>query len=322
MSAERTSVYASRVVAGSAWMACEPALDAEADEGLGLGRDADRREAGRVRGPLDGGDVDVGRQVLPPDVAVRVVVDLVAEVGAQRAVAAADRVVQLGRRGAVVDEQEHAAREVRRRPRRSSARARGRSRPSGRRRGRSRVPRPGARRGLRSMARSRPRPGCRPAPMSTASSRSRSPRWRTRWTGRASRTSLPGRPRRMVPPSASGRGAPRVRRRPAGPRSASIRRGSTSTGSIATIGRGAAIRPREAVEDRRRPARPSPRRARGRRTGPARRGRCQISTIAAARVCAEDRVQLGRGQEVAAAAGARRRPPGSSRRPGRRARAP
>ncbi len=141
------------------------------DEGLGLGGDADRREAGRVGGPLHGGDIDVGRQVLPPDVAVRVVVDLVAEVRTERAVAAADRVVQLGRREAVVDEQEHAAGESRRRRRRSRPRARGRSRPSGRRRGRRRsVARRSARAtvdGSISISTSVPS-----GPMSTASSRS------------------------------------------------------------------------------------------------------------------------------------------------------
>ena len=64
---------------------------------------------------LDRGDVDVGGQVLAADVDVRVVVDAMAEVGAERAVAAPDRVVELGRGVAVVDEQQDAALEAGRR---------------------------------------------------------------------------------------------------------------------------------------------------------------------------------------------------------------
>ena len=78
------------------------------------------------RRTFDGGHVDVGRQVLAADVPVRIVVDLVADVGAQRAIASANRVVQLGGGGAVVDEQQHAPREIRgdaARSRPSSARA-------------------------------------------------------------------------------------------------------------------------------------------------------------------------------------------------------
>ena len=70
-----------------------------------------------VGGSLDRGDVDVGGQVLPADVEVRVVVDAMAEVGAERAVATPDRVVQLRGGVAVVDQQEHAALEAGRRGR-------------------------------------------------------------------------------------------------------------------------------------------------------------------------------------------------------------
>ena len=82
-----------------------------------------------VGGALDRGDVDVRGQVLPPDVRVRVVVDLVADVRPQRPVASADRVVQLGRGVAVVDEQQR---------RRGSRPAAAPPRPSRRARGRSR----------------------------------------------------------------------------------------------------------------------------------------------------------------------------------------
>ena len=74
-------------------------------------------EAGRGRRAFDRGDIDVGGQVLAPDVDVRVVVDAMAEVGTERAVAAPDRVVELGGGVAVVDEEEHAALETGRRVR-------------------------------------------------------------------------------------------------------------------------------------------------------------------------------------------------------------
>ena len=51
----------------------------EPDQELRLGRGRRAASGRRRRGrALDGGDVDVGGQVLPPDVAVRVVVDAVA----------------------------------------------------------------------------------------------------------------------------------------------------------------------------------------------------------------------------------------------------
>ena len=59
----------------------------------------------------------MGGQVLAPDVDVRVVVDAMAQVGTERAVAAPDRVVELGGGIAVVDEQEDAALETGRRVR-------------------------------------------------------------------------------------------------------------------------------------------------------------------------------------------------------------
>ena len=74
-------------------------------------------EAGRGRRAFDRRDVDMGGQVLAPDVDVRVVVDAMAQVGTERAVAAPDRVVELGGGVAVVDEQEHAALETGRRVR-------------------------------------------------------------------------------------------------------------------------------------------------------------------------------------------------------------
>ena len=84
---------------------------------------------------LDRGDVDVGGQVLAADVDVRVVVDAMAEVGAERAVATPDRVVELGGGIAVVDEQER--RRARGRPPPSATHATdapGRSRRAGPRR--------------------------------------------------------------------------------------------------------------------------------------------------------------------------------------------
>ena len=104
------------VVAGSAWIAWSSVSVPRPDQELRLGRRPEVVEAGRGRGALDGGDVDVGGQVLPPDMEVRVVVDAMAEVGAERAVATSDRVVQLGGRVAVVDEQERRRAPGRRRP--------------------------------------------------------------------------------------------------------------------------------------------------------------------------------------------------------------
>ena len=89
----------------------EQVLGPEPHEELGLGRRPEVGQAGRGRGPLDGRHVDVRGQVLAPDMAIRVGVDAMAEVGPERAVAAADRVVQLGRRVAVVDQEEDAASE-------------------------------------------------------------------------------------------------------------------------------------------------------------------------------------------------------------------
>ena len=75
------------------------------------------RQTGRRRRAFHRGDVDMGGQVLAPDVDVRVVVDAVAQVGTERPVAAPDRVVELGGGVAVVDEEQHAALETGRRVR-------------------------------------------------------------------------------------------------------------------------------------------------------------------------------------------------------------
>ena len=97
------------VVAGSAWIAWRSASVPRPTRNSAWVV-VPRWSSPRVgRGALDGGDVDVGGQVLAPDVDVRVVVDPVAQVRAQRAVAAADRVVQLRRGVAVVDQQERRA---------------------------------------------------------------------------------------------------------------------------------------------------------------------------------------------------------------------
>ncbi len=69
---------------------------------------------GHGRRVLDRGHVDVGGQVLAPDVEVRVVVDSMAQVGAQRPVAPPDWVVQGLGRVAVVDEQHDPSSEARR----------------------------------------------------------------------------------------------------------------------------------------------------------------------------------------------------------------
>ena len=115
--------------------------------------------------------------------------DLVAHVRPERAVAPPDRVVQLGGGRAVVDEQEEPARERPRPSRDPARRGRGRSRRSGRRRVRCLRP-PGARRAPGSSGRSRPRVSASSASRSTATSGSASPRRRTRWTGSASSTSF------------------------------------------------------------------------------------------------------------------------------------
>src|SRR6187397_674254 len=84
-------------------------LGAEADKELGLGRRAEMGETGGARSGLDRGDVDVGGEVLATDVGVRVVKDAMAEVGAERAIAAPNRVVEVGCRVAVVDEEQDAS---------------------------------------------------------------------------------------------------------------------------------------------------------------------------------------------------------------------
>jgi hypothetical protein len=55
------------------------------------------RRAGGTRSAFDRGDVDMGRQILAADMNIRVVMDAMAEVGAKRAIATPQRVVELGR---------------------------------------------------------------------------------------------------------------------------------------------------------------------------------------------------------------------------------
>ncbi len=93
----------------------EEVLRAEPDQELGLGRGSEVGQAGGRRGSLDRGHVDVGGEVLAPDVGVWIVVDPVPEIGAERAVATPDRVVQLGGGIAVVDDEEDPATEAGRR---------------------------------------------------------------------------------------------------------------------------------------------------------------------------------------------------------------
>ena len=137
---------------------------------------------------LDRGDVDVGGQVLAADVDVRVVVDAMAEVGAERAVAAPDRVVELGRGVAVVDEQQDAALEAGRRRVHPGIERRGRSPRAGpRRAGRTPSVRRAARAGVVGSASTSTNA---PSRDPTRISRRAPSRTTTRWTGRASRTSL------------------------------------------------------------------------------------------------------------------------------------
>ena len=67
------------------------------------------RQAGGGGRPFHGCHVHMGRQVLPPDMDIRVVVDAMAQVCPECPFAATDRVVQLRRRVAVVDEEERTA---------------------------------------------------------------------------------------------------------------------------------------------------------------------------------------------------------------------
>ena len=97
------------VVAGSAPYARRRSPAPEPGQELRLGRRAEVSETGRLCGRLDRGDVDVGCQVLAADVAVRVVVDGMPEVRAERSIAATDRIVELGRGVSVVDGEEKAA---------------------------------------------------------------------------------------------------------------------------------------------------------------------------------------------------------------------
>ena len=105
------------VVAGSAWIAwSRPSVPSPTRNSAWVVVPRWVRPA-PARRALDGGDVDVGGQVLAPDVDVRVVVDAVAQVGPERAVATPDRVVELGRGMAVVDQEKDAAIEAGRRSR-------------------------------------------------------------------------------------------------------------------------------------------------------------------------------------------------------------
>ena len=330
----------------------QPRLDAEADERLGLGRDPDRRETRGVGRALDGGHVDMGGQVLAADVAVRIVVDLVADVGPQRAVAPADRVVQLGGRRAVVDEQEHAA-------------ARGC-------RGRSAIHassaeadlgglavdevdalgRPGGRRGPASSARSRPRRGDRPRPTSTATSPQRprradgrdgpAGRRGPRWRGRSRRTAGRRRAwrarsgRRPASASRSPRRPRRGARRPRPARSGSRR--ARATRAVAArrgwpdgerAGPGPVL-----ADDERRPARPAARQISSMpvasvapkigcssgavRKSPSRPGRASAGAVVAAVRVVQGELHEPRERHRAVARGSRRGSGRRARRPRRR----
>ena len=272
--------------------------------------------------PLDRGEVDVGGQVLAADVAVRVVVDAVAEVGAQRAVAAPDRVVQLRRRVAVVDEQQERRARGRAAASATQASSRGRSPPRW----------PSARRDPL-----RRRRAASAGVDGSASTSTNAPSRRRRRAARASR-----RPRADDPMDGQRvedlvgehdaddrrrrrRGVERRRSRPA---AAEPRRRRLEPARL-DLDRVVA----ERVGERRAVARrgrrgsasasvPVPAPYSRRTNGSGRPSRSQASTSRAGQRRAEDRVGLGRGQEVAAAARAARLGRGSSRRPGRTARAP
>ena len=88
----------------------------------------------RTAAALHRGHVDVGGQVLPADVAIRIVVDALPNVGEQRPVASPSRIVELAGRVAVVDQEQQAPVQAGCRVGDPRVDARGRSRRAGRRR--------------------------------------------------------------------------------------------------------------------------------------------------------------------------------------------